>query len=347
MIRSTTNGVLKSYRYRLQSSTNRLNDSRDTVLSGRNFNSFAEDPTTAARAFQIRSSLQRAEAQHRVGESVVSKYDVAWSTLDSVINDVNNAKGDSALTAILNGANGTTGSGRTALGQELTQLAGSIVRAMNAKYGDNFVFAGADGLNVPLVLEDDGTLRYRGIDVTNGTASEMEALDYLVDNEKKFADLGLGLQEDENGEIIESSAFNVSLHAISYLGYGKDKDGDPKNIACIINRMGEILLNCDEEGRFHGNEETEFRRLVDKFNLSAANLTDLHTQMDARAAFLKSNQTQLEHNIYTLQEQIVEIEDVDTAEAITSYSWAQYCYNAALKVGNSILSQSLMDYLNS
>lgn len=347
MIRSTTNGVLKSYRYNLQSNTNRLNNSRNTVLTGRNFNSFAEDPTTAARAFQIRSSLQRVEAQHRVGESVVSKYDVAWSTLDSVISDVNNAKDDSALIAILNGANDTTGSGRTALGQELTQLSESIVRAMNAKYGDNFVFAGADGLNVPLVMQEDGTLLYRGIDVTNGTESEMETLDFLIENEKKFADLGLGLQEDENGEIIESSAFNVSLHAISYLGYGKDEDGDPKNIACIINRMGQILLNCDDSGKFQAGEETEFRRLIDKFNFSAASLTDLHTQMDARAAFLKSNQTQLENNMFTLQEQIVDIEDVDTAEAITSYSWAQYCYNAALKVGNSILSESLMDYLNS
>ena len=48
----------------------------------------------------------------------------------------------------------------------------------------------------------------------------------------------------------------------------------------------------------------------------------------------------------TLQEQILGIEDVDLADAITSYSWAQYCYNVSIKVGNSILSQSLMDYMN-
>ena len=33
-------------------------------------------------------------------------------------------------------------------------------------------------------------------------------------------------------------------------------------------------------------------------------------------------------------------------DSITSFIWAQYCYNAALKVGNSVLSESLMDYLN-
>ena len=60
---------------------------------------------------------------------------------------------------------------------------------------------------------------------------------------------------------------------------------------------------------------------------------------------LSSNKSQLQDNAYSLQEQIVSIEDVDPADAITAYSWAQYCYNAALKVGNSILSESLMDYL--
>ena len=39
------------------------------------------------------------------------------------------------------------------------------------------------------------------------------------------------------------------------------------------------------------------------------------------------------------------IEDVDDAEAISAFLWASYSYNAALRVGNSVLSQSLMDYM--
>ena len=34
------------------------------------------------------------------------------------------------------------------------------------------------------------------------------------------------------------------------------------------------------------------------------------------------------------------------ADAITGLSWQQYCYNAALKIGNQLLSQSLIDYMN-
>ena len=69
------------------------------------------------------------------------------------------------------------------------------------------------------------------------------------------------------------------------------------------------------------------------------------TNMGAGTQKLKNNSDLLEENFYNLQEQYADIEDVDMADAITSFVWAQYCYNAALKVGNSVLSESLMDYL--
>ena len=348
MLRTTTTGVLKGYRYNLNSTSRALNKARDTVLTGRTFNSFSEDPATAARCFQLRRSLQRADSQYTIGQSVMSKYQVAWDTLNSVVDDVSNAVGDSALTSILSGANDASGGARTTMGEQLTQLAESIVRTMNVKYGDNFVFAGADGLNTPLVFDaETNTLTYRGLDVSK--AENMDALNYIANDEKKYADLGLGITEGENGEVVDTSAFNTALQGINFLGYGVDESdahGDPKNIVCIINRMGQILKGCDEGGNFaSADEEAEFKRLFGKFETASSSLTNKHVELDARTAFLKSNQAQLENTTYSLQEQIIGMEDVDPADAITAYSWAQYCYNAALKVGNSILSESLMDYL--
>ena len=70
-----------------------------------------------------------------------------------------------------------------------------------------------------------------------------------------------------------------------------------------------------------------------------------HVEMSTKANYLHNNQQILESTAYTLNEQIVAIEECDLADAITSFSWAQYCYNAALKMGNSMLSESLMDFL--
>lgn len=441
MIRSTTNGVLKSYRYNLQRSSYTLNKAMNTVLTGRNFDTYAADPATAARCFQMRRSFQRVNSQYSVSESVTRKYEQAWSALGSVVDDVNNQKTSSAYQDILHSINDPTASGRNSLGQSLTELAKGIVQTMNGRYGDNFIFAGADGLKVPFTWGEDGTLCYRGIPVdaavpdiamsnsapltlndqgqydpagtnyllsggvktisvddyeaavkagnaptvlrdTTGAGQLVDAdgnistteryylvldnsktiskadyeqaekdlasLDYLSKSEVKYADLGLGLQEDgKTGEVIGSSVFNVALQGINFLGYGVDADGDPKNIVSIISRMGQILLNCDATtGAFAEGERDEFQRLADKFEASAALLQDKHIELDTQADFLKSNQTQLESMAYTLEQQFLGIEDVDPAEAISQLSWAKYCYNTALKVGNSILSQSLMDYIN-
>lgn len=350
MIRSTTNGTLKTYRYNLQRSSYTKNKAQETVQTQRKFNSFAEDPAAAAKAFQLRRSLLRTDSQYNVGESVKHKYEVAWSTLESVVQDVNNRKSDSAFAMILQGKSDTIGSGAVALGQSMRTLATGIVQSMNCRYGENFVFAGADGLNVPFTWEgegDDRKLCYRGIPVDTQDPKELEALKYMA-NERKNADLGFGMQEDENGNIIGSSVANVGLQGITFLGYGKDADGDPKNIVSIADRMGTLLRRCDPDSGDWAStaDKEEFSRLAKKFEDAASQLTDKHTEMDTQAAFIKSNQDQLKANTDTLQEQILGIEQVDLADAITSFAWAQYCYNASLKVGNSILSQSLMDYMN-
>lgn len=367
MTRVTTSATLKNYRYNLMHASNNRNDAENTVLTGRNFNSYAEDPATASRCYQLRSNYSQTVSQYDTNKSVVSKYEVAWSSVLSVVDDVNNMVGDSSLTSIIKAENDPTAGGRNALGAHLEQMAENIVQTMNAKYGDNFVFAGADGLEVPFTWDADGNLCYRGINVSSSDvqwedgavktnpatgepiadeegAANLAKLEYLSNNEKKFADIGLGMKEDGD-ELIESSAYNVALHGIDYLGYGVDEDGDPKNVACIIKRMGQILKNCDEDGYFQEGEREEFTRLFGKFETAAHVLEQKHTEMDTEAAFLKDNQEQLSTRAYTLQEQFLGMEDVDPAEAISAYSWAQYCYNAALKVGNSILSESLMDYL--
>ena len=415
MIRSTTNGVLKSYRYNLQRSSYTLNKAMNTVLTGRNFDTYAADPATAARCFQMRRSFQRVNSQYSVSESVTRKYEQAWSALGSVVDDVNNQKTSSAYQDILHSINDPTASGRNSLGQSLTELAKGIVQTMNGRYGDNFIFAGADGLKVPFTWGEDGTLCYRGIPVdaavpdiamsngapltlndqgqydpagtnyllsggvktisvddyeaavkagnaptvlrdTTGAGHHVDAdgnistteryylvldnsktiskadyeqaekdlasLDYLSKSEVKYADLGLGLQEDsKTGEVIGSSVFNVALQGINFLGYGVDADGDPKNIVSIISRMGQILLNCDATtGAFAEGERDEFQRLADKFEASAALLQDKHIELDTQADFLKSNQTQLESMAYTLEQQFLGIEDVDPAEAISQRS---------------------------
>jgi flagellar hook-associated protein 3 FlgL len=359
-IRATTNGVLMGYRANLNTSLVTLNKARDTVLTQRNFDSFGEDPAAATQAFKLRRSWHRTDAQYTVNQSTTLKFDSAWTTLESVSDMIDTNASNSALTAALYGNTDTTAAGRNALGEELSQLADSIVQAMNTRYGDNFIFSGADGQTVPFTWDAaKGTLLYRGVDVTTGaytiTDSAGNKTDYAADeatldalsNESNYVDIGLGMQLDNDGNVISSSVFNDSLAGINYLGYGEDSDGDSKNIVVLLKEMGEILSRCDSTGTWASEDDREdFNRLIGKMEEASSTFKSNLVQLDTKASFLSDNSTRLLTAADTINEQFLDIEQCDLADAITSFSWAQYCYNAALKVGNSILSQSLIDYMD-
>ncbi len=520
MIRATTSGVLNSYRTNLMQSFITQSTAMKNILKPRNFHSYADDTASASRSYQIRRSLQRTGAQLGSSQSVTYKFESAWAALGSVVDDVSNSHSKSEWHDVLVALNDPTGDARQALGKAMTKLGDDIIQCMNTKYGDNFVFAGADGLNVPFEIREDGHVYYRGVNVdtevpkllgetkvgqgtpvkvrwdpatsqyiqdnagtdylradsveimskdeydkattllnngaaydgngkpaTNGDyvivadktttvskadydadpdayfvlkdangdplddgsgnytvikdaiikkedfeASKPKALTnganlvevdkngapttgggyYVVMNDAKaisekdyeqaktdlakleymskegdYVDIGRGLQEDLEGNLIESSAFNQALQGINFLGYGVDEDGDPKNIVSLARRMGELCTQFSD-GEWSDKSEgwDELNRLAKKFEKMSDQLNTMHTDMDADAKALKNNNDLLTDKADTMKEQIHDLEDMDEAEAISSFIWAQYCYNAALKVGNSVLSESLMDYMS-
>ena len=382
------------------------------------------------------------ESQGKICDDTYKKFSTAWSCLDSVdkLIDTDNGEALNTLKGMTQELlNDPTGDARTQLMKALDQVSQTIVQTMNQKYGDNFIFAGADGHNVPFEVKDN-KLYYRGVPVdaaepklfdNNGAQVALNAagqvdpagtnillasaktiskadydkavlnhqndptadpppelltdvagapavfqdadgndyyilkdgtdtmtqpeidkatedaakLKYLV-NEKYFVDIGLGFQENENGTLIESSGFNAALNGLTFLGYGLDADGDPKNIYSLVQKMREVAESVPEEGKWSTSVYEEFRNLVLKFEDASSNFKTEYTNMDAGTTKLKNNYALLEDNFDNLVEQYSSLEDVDMADAITSFIWAQYCYNAALKVGNSILSESLMDYLS-
>lgn len=433
MVRATTGGVLKSYRYNLMNSFISSNKARETVLTQRVFNSYAEDPAAAAKSFRLRKSRMMTSSQLSVCQDTYYKHSAGFQcllTIDELI-DTTNGKGTAMTTlkgTTLEMLNDPKGDARVQLTKVLDQLSDTIVQNLNQTYGDDFIFAGADGQNVPFTVEEVNGVKklfYRGVSVDatppgailtdaatgnnvldgngnyvmassptlsqdeyddaiaageatgnfisykasdgsgvtvdryvriadaetmseedyNKAKTDAEKLDYLM-NEKRFVDIGLGLQEDENGKLIESSAFNDALNGLTFLGYGMDEDGDPKNIYSIIQKLKGIAESVPDEGTWSADVYEDFRGLVSKLEDASSNFKTEFTNMDAGTQKLKNNMSLLEDNVYSLKEQYSNIEDVNMADAITSFIWAEYCYNAALKVGNSILSQSLMDYLN-
>ncbi|MEA5143025.1 MAG: hypothetical protein VB023_05525 [Oscillibacter sp.] len=344
MIRITTNGTLRGYQTNLNRSSVNLSQTRDKVLTQRNFNSYAEDPAAATQAFKLRRSFSRTSDQLSNTQSVTKKFESAWDAINTV---KSNLTEKTAKVSALSGINGSTGTGRQPLGKVLAAAADSVVQTMNSQYGTSFIFAGNDALSgAPFAWNTDGDLTYRGIAVDSASAADQQKLQ-TMSAETSYVDIGSGLSE-QNGEVLNASAFNAAISGLQYLGYGTDADGDPKNAASLMKELSDIFTRCDADTGAYANatDEKDANRLCKKLQGTLDNMTNEWSTLSGKASYLTGTEDRLTNMVDDLNNQILQVEQVDLASAITDFSWAQYCYNAALKVGNSILSQSLIDYMN-
>ncbi len=344
LYRITTNGLMFGYKNHLQGSYKKLADAMVKMETGRTFNSYAEDPAAASKAFQLRRNYWRNEAQLRNNNNVRSSFSQAYDTIDLVKNKLGWCLANDGT---LVGLNTPDASGRQALGQEILEAANAAVQSMNANYSGNFLFAGADSLNVPFEWSEDGkTLLYRGVDVNATTDEAKKLLQGMVD-EKTYVDIGLGMQENSDGTPITSTVYNSALCGADFLGWGTDADGDPKNAIMLMKEIGDILKNCNSEnGDFaQAGDEERLNRLSKKLQTSLDQMNVKFVELGTKAQFLNTNEPKLKSEKDTLNEQILDVEKMNDAEAITNMAWAQYCYNAALKIGTNILSESLIDYM--
>jgi len=174
----------------------------------------------------------------------------------------------------------------------------------------------------------------------------METLNKLS-AEVQYANLGMGMEEDSSGAMVNGTYFNNAIPGINVLGYGVDENGDSKNLALLMKEFDHVLSQVDENGAvpksLGGNERVI--DLLGKFDAVCDFTLGGYSKIDTEASFLTANTETLESQTTNLNEQIVNLEQVDMADAITQFMWDYNCYNAALKIGTQLLSQSLLDYM--
>lgn len=373
--RITTNGMMMSYKSNLMRSYNNLANISQKVTTQRQFNSYAEDPAKASQAFQLRRSRWNTENQLTNSLHVKHKFQQGWNCLEATYQDLGHTL---VKYSALRANNDADAGGRQGLGEVIKGAAESVMETMNAKYGENFIFSGADGANVPFSWDEKtGEVLYRGMKVDVAVPPEDELKDGTwdrdafpefaklydtVEKEHTYVDLGMGMKEDAKGELIDSSAFDTALSGIKMIGYGTSdvtlEDGTevkdvPNNLISIMKEMGEIFASCSAtDGSYsagdYGSPEAAMKRAEALEIQLQTKLDELHAnyvELDTQASFVNDNVSRLESMDDTLNEQITSLEDIDPADAITALMWAQYSYNAALRIGTSILSQSLLDYM--
>ena len=331
-MRVTTNMMMKNYQTRLNDSLTQQTKNQYQVMTGRRYQYAWEDPSNAANASSLTKRYLRNKDYLDTIDDIQSYQDSQEDACRQVSDLAKTVNKYYSMEAV----NGTTSlEGRRTLASALKEIQNSMVSSLNAKYGDDFVMAGSDGKKLPFEIDDNGNVLYHGIDVddpANMTALEAEA------NQKLYVDLGFGLTFDNNNQVISSSAFNTSLPGISVVGYGKDAEGMSNNMIVLVGQMAEELEKEDF------NKE-EYEKLWTKFDEMSKKVDDTVATLGTKTQLLTDTKERLTDLDLALQEQLDSAINIDPAEAIMNYSWAQYAYNAALRVGTNILSPSLLDFI--
>lgn len=341
MTRITTGMIQRNYKNNLTSNMGGLEAARKQVETGRRFEYSYEDPTAAAKA----AILEKRYA--RVKDYISNAEDIQdWQNTQE---DAAMAVSRYATTIVKNyniaAVNGTNDlESRMAYATAIEQLQESMVTALNAKYGETFVLAGNAGKEPPFTLKEaaDGTkeLWYRGEPVDG-----LKKDDALL-SEHSYIDLGFGL-EIKADEVTSSSAFDSALPGAKIVGYGTTdvelEDGTKitisKNIVNLAGQLAKALKDPD----FAVTDE--YRAKWEQFEETANDLRDEVSILGTKTQLLKSTLERLENEKLNIETQFDSTVNIEPAEAIMNYSWANYAYNSALKVGTSIITPSLLDFI--
>ena len=342
MLRITTSALIRNYKSNLGKSISNLDLARTKVMTQRNFTKGYQDPTGAVRE----SALNWKYAKNQDYIDAIDDAQSFQNAQEDAITQINTQARYLSKQYGLEAMNGTnwTQDVRKTYAAAFREAMKSMTMSMNASYGDKFVFGGSDGGHTPFELKtnDDGStsLLYRGVDVSHPEEALKEKLDQMS-REEVYTDLGFGLTLDEDGKVINSTAFNTSLPGINVVGYGTRED-NPDISNNIIILAGQIADELEKEDF----DVEKYRELLTAFDDTRGRLVDNLTTIGTRTNFLETTKSRLEDQQINLTEQFDNVVNVDMAEAITEFSWAQYAYNAALKIGTNILTPSFIDFMS-
>lgn len=333
-MRITTKAIMQGYNRDLNSALNNWNAAQKKVLSQRNFSTIAENPADANRAFNLRRQYRNNNMQLEMTQQTQSLMDQVTSSAMQISKIMTQTVQPDVLKAV-NGTNSLDE--RKAYAQSLRGMAQSIVLAANSQIGGRYIFGGASTKEVPFQYDaENNVLTYRGIDVNTTDPDELDKLKELS-KETLYIDMGFGLEADTNNNTISTSAFDTSTPGINMLGFGQD-NGQSNNVVVLLEQMAREL----EKEPF---SEATYGALMDKYSDCINDITDYEAQLGTKQQFLDGTVTRLEQYNDTINERIVSIEQVNMPEAISTYTWMGYAYNAALKVGTDIVSNSLLDFM--
>ncbi len=339
-----TNKMLTSrYTRDLNKGLSNLNTLAQQVETGRKFFKGSEDPIGAVKAYRLRREYLKNEDYL----TNIKEADSILTSAESNLMGINkNLEG--VYTSYLKGITGTIGKEeREIISKELEKIQDSILTTLNSEFNDKFLFSGSSMKEPPFKVDTNGHLFYKGVNVSiadeNGDAAAKAAYAKLqeLSKENMFIDLGLSLQVDNTGKVIENSVFDLSMPGINFMGFGKTTIDGTKVSNNIYDLIGELRTEL-ERPDFSIDKITPY---IKNFEMQKGETLKQVTNLGAKSNYIDFLKTRTDDNNLNLTKKINSVEFVDPAEAIMNWKMQEYAYTAALQMGTKLIQPSFIDFM--
>lgn len=201
-MRITNTMITSQYKRNLNSSLSSLNYYNLRATNYRKFNTAAEDPVGATKAYSARRAYRHNEdytSNLKTADNMLVTAQSSMLSLNSIIQEADSSD-------ILQAINGTMeASDREIIAAKLRKMQESIISTMNTKYADSYLFGGANTSEPPFTVSDSGRLLYRGIDVTTGEHNGFDGVGANTVFNGASIDFG-----KENGSQLNGYTLNIS-----------------------------------------------------------------------------------------------------------------------------------------
>lgn len=192
---------------------------------------------------------------------------------------------------------------------------------------------------------------YNGVDVSKYNAPQ----DYPA-SDGLFIDIGLGIKYKSNGDVVESTAMDISLSGVKYTGCGTDGNGDSKNLIQLAFDAAWAAYNADGEQPYGDAVKSDSmpmedtikgyaNRLIDKLSGGQKTVLEGITELGVKQNNITFHLDKDRDYRLNLSETQNETEGIDIAAEITKELAAQAAYNACLRLGATAVPQSIFNYV--
>ncbi|HWS30738.1 MAG TPA: flagellar hook-associated protein FlgL [Clostridia bacterium] len=311
-MRITTSMLSSGYLRNINNNLAQLQKYEYQLSSQRRLTKLSDDPIGIIRSMQARVRLANT-ARYQDDVESAQKWLTQTETSLNEINDIIQKVYESSVEA---STDTLSDDDRQAIAELVGQMRDHLVTVGNNKFGDKYIFAGYNTAVTPFTLDAGGNILYNGVDMSNSAdpdliAEGQQVIQYSV---------GLNLRTD------------VSINGVQLFGTGDDN----------LYKLMDDFYN-DLQGGADANVLGAYK---DKFQAAQSRVLSNLADIGGRTNRLKLLENRYSVDEVNFTEIKSKVEDIDIAEVTVQWKTAMAVYNYALKIGSSILQNSLVDYMN-